>query len=424
MRTYRLPLALGCAVLAVAAQPLAAATLTVTGQMDRTVDRQSIQDALDAAAPGDTILLTGTFLLDGERIYLSKSGTTLAGEAVDNDGDGRVNEDWSDGVDNDADGFIDEDDWDAVLEGLAHPDGTPLDDGALDYFYNRALAVEGLSGPVRDLTIRDLKLSTFDRGINLFPDWVWATKRCEDIAPTAGTLADVVIEGNWFDNSYRNVVLHSATRGVQVRNNLMTGSLSGSILLIGQEYGCIQADGTDLFFPIDLPTDNDFADNEIITEPGTFGVLSIFTRRTSVHGNTVDGAYLGIYSASDDGARIVANEVRGGTLGILVGGSEKTLVLRNEVGGALIGLYGELPSAGSRFTDNVVADSVLWGLLLDYYASGATAVNNQFTGSGLVDVYLTSTTSGNTIVATDFATTVLDEGEGNTLIGTLAPDHR
>jgi hypothetical protein len=70
----------------------------------------------------------------------------------------------------------------------------------------------------------------------------------------------------------------------------------------------------------------------------------------------------------------------------------------------------------------VVTGPVL-GLVLEFEASGFTAVNNDFVESWDVDVFLDDTTFLNTIIANDFTTTVADLGTDNKLIGTLASTH-
>ena len=112
-------------------------TITVIGLDDQDVDRQNIQDALDAAKNNDTVELVGTFQLDGTRMFITSKQLTITGPAIDNDGDGAINEDWNDGVDNDGDGSIDEDDWDATLIGVADTDGSPRRDISAAQFFNR-----------------------------------------------------------------------------------------------------------------------------------------------------------------------------------------------------------------------------------------------------------------------------------------------
>ncbi len=76
-------------------------------QTDPGVDRVALQTAFDAATPGTTIEVEGTFQLDGERILISTSDLTLAALVLDDDGDGRANEDG----------------WDAAILGVADAGG-------------------------------------------------------------------------------------------------------------------------------------------------------------------------------------------------------------------------------------------------------------------------------------------------------------
>ena len=125
-------------------------------------------------------------------------------------------------------------------------------------------------------------------------------------------------------------------------------------------------------------------------------------------------------------------------VGVLSIEDEKLSAAQNEIDGAFVGLFGTFdprvdgPAFGNSFTNNTVSNS-LFGTIIDCESTGYTAVNNEFQGSFLVDVLLDGTSPGgecapfglgdshdNTIVATDFVTTVLDFGVDNHLVGTLA----
>jgi len=394
-------------------------TIVVVGQADRTVDRQNVQDAIDAASPGASIVLEGTFLLDGERIFISNGPLTLTGAPVDNDSDGRVNEDWGDGVDNDGEGLTDEDDWDSVLEGIAEADGTPASDGMLDYYYNRAISIEGVTGTAGHIAIRHLKLTTFDRGINIFPEYFWGTKRCEDLVHTGGQTQHVTIEDNWFENSYRDIVVNGTGRDMTAQRNHFVGSLSGSVLLIGELFGCIRPDGMDDPVPMGVPLRNRFVENRFAPDANGWGLLSIVSEKTTVRRNSFAQGWVAVYSAGDDAPMVDQNVVANELYGIAIEGSAGASVLQNRLIGGFIGLDGALPSPNSRFANNVVTGSVL-GLVLELWASGFTAVNNDYVESWDVDVFLDDTTFQNTIIVNDSTTTVADLGTDNKLIGTLA----
>ncbi|MCP4655221.1 MAG: hypothetical protein GY856_07360 [bacterium] len=396
----------------------APAVVTVVGQADPQVDRQNIQDAVDAASPGTTIVLDGTFLLDGERIFLTTSHLTLTGQAVDNDGDGEVNEDWQDGVDNDGDAAVDEDDWDTVVQGLANPDGTPVNDGDLDIYFNRALAIEGVTGSARHIAIRHIKFSTHDRAINIFPDWFPGTKLCADYVFTDGTLGHVTIEHNWFDNNMRGIGVHGAVEGLRVRNNLFTDQLSGGVLLFGQEYACGGDDGFDLPVAMGTPLRSLLSDNAF-TSATAWGVISIATDFTTIVRNTFELGIFGVYLTGDSRALVTRNQVRDVVYGILVEGGEKVFVLDNDVAGGVFGLYGALASPHTKFFNNTVAQSAYFGLYFELEATGFTAALNAFEGSGVADVFLDESTFENTVISTRSVTTVMDLGVDNRLIGLI-----
>ncbi len=394
------------------------AVVTVVGQADPQIDRQAVQDAIDAASPGTTIVLDGTFLLDGERIFLTTSPLTLTGRAVDNDGDGEVNEDWPDGVDNDGDAAVDEDDWDTVIQGLANPDGTPVNDGELDIYFNRALAIEGVTGSARHITIRHIKFSTHDRAINIFPDWFPGTKLCADYVFTGGTLAHVTIEHNWFDNNMRGIGVHGAVEGLRVRNNLFTDQLSGGVLLFGQEYACGVAGGSDLPVAMGTPLRSLLSDNAF-RSAAAWGIISIATDLTTVSGNTFDQGIFGVYLSGDSRALVTRNQVRDVVYGLLAEGGEKNFVLDNDVAGGVFGMYGALASPHTKFFNNTVAESAYFGLYFELGATGFTAMNNAFEGSGVADVFLDESTFENAVISTRSVTTVIDLGVDNRLIGLI-----
>ena len=130
--------------------------LHVAGQDDIAVDRLAVQAAVNSAGPGDTILLAGTFQFDGTPVLVRSSRLTIAGEVLDNDGDGAYNEDRPDGVDNDGDGQIDEDGWDATVRGVDDGFGGPAADAFPDRF-NDGFEVLGFDEALRHLTFRDLE---------------------------------------------------------------------------------------------------------------------------------------------------------------------------------------------------------------------------------------------------------------------------
>ncbi|MCG8455073.1 MAG: hypothetical protein MI919_02250 [Holophagales bacterium] len=149
-------------------------------------------------------------------MLISTSHLTLQGVSLDNDSDGRLDEDWADGIDNDGDGAVDEDDWDTVLRGVADASGEPERVSGENALWNRGLVDEGITGTVVRPTIRGLRFSTFQRAVAVVPEWGTPTGGCGDRFFTGGGVYGLTLEANRFDN---NVL------GSLAASNSITGAL-------------------------------------------------------------------------------------------------------------------------------------------------------------------------------------------------------
>ena len=396
-------------------------TITVHGENDEAVDRQAIQNAIDAAESGDTVELAGTFQLDGQRIYINRSRITLTGEAVDNDLDEAVNEDWVDGLDNDGDGEVDEDDWDTVVKGIKNPDGSPAGDTCPTVF-NRGLVVIGLNETHRKIVISNLKFTDFHRALEFHPETDCSDSLlCESCVVTQGALDGVTVEGNRFDNNNRAAQALGQVSHLTFRRNVVTGG-SIAVLTVGERVGCRLPDCVSSaanHFP-GRPTAVDVSDNRIEAWEGDYAVLSVRSNHTTMRRNLVKGR---IDSTSDFRTSISENTVLDTDFAIWVWGhgAEKITVLHNQVQGGRFpfGAWGDTP--GSHFANNRVVDAETIGLWFLAGANGVTALNNEFINTAdEVHIHLGPTTFDNKVIATDFTTTVVDEGSNNMLVGTLA----
>lgn len=386
------------ALLLAAAVPGGAATLTVTGRNDAAVDRPNLQQALDAAAPGDTILLDGTFQLDGVSLFLAEDRLTLEGRVIDDDGDGRANEDWADGADNDGDGAVDEDDWDAALLGVDDGSGGPAGDVSPRQFFNRALRIEGVTGVVRQIAVRHLLFARHNRAVSISADHRFGSgSACEDVELTGGLARGITIEHNRFLDNERDVQLLGAAHGVAVRDNVMTGATEFPVLLAGESLPCLLPDNSRSALPVGRPENTLVAGNRM--QGLVAAVFSSETGSTKVQDNDASGDFVGFLISDDVGASLLGNRINGGVAGILL----------DDVTGA----------GGSSSARNNRVTGALFGVLFSS-ATGDTAANNELIGSGVADVLLDVTSAGNTVVATDFATAVIDLGSDNRLLGTLA----
>ncbi len=389
--------------------------LNVAGQNDVAVDRLAVQAAVNSASPGDTILLEGTFQFDGTPVVVRSSRLTIAGEVVDNDGDGAYNEDRPDGIDNDNDGLVDEDGWDATVRGVDDGFGGPAAD-AFPNRFNDGFEVLGFDEALRHLTFRDLEFERLNRSIYLFPDYDddGTVFVCLSSSPTNGRLDRVTIKNNAFVNGVRAVEAAGRVKKVSVRGNLFAQQSRG-VLLFGQTLGCAEEDGSVVeFLPLGTPRQFAVANNEF--ESVSIGVNSFISRSTRVRRNLMQTRTAGVVSVED----------------------QSMVVSRNEIVGSFAGVIGsfddrfEGPSSGNFVFRNLIVDS-FFGILIDCATTGYTAINNEFSGSALADVLLDGTAPGgscegvgdsfsNTVVATQFPTTVQDFGDGNRLFGSQIVD--
>jgi len=373
--------------------------------------------------------LVGTFQFDGTEVFITKSRLTLTGRAVDNDGDGEVNEDWTDGVDNDGDGPIDEDDWDAAIHGLKNPDGTPVEDFDLPMLSNRAVGIKGGSGDLRGIAVRHLKFYTVLRGVELIGGHFSDSHDCDDYVYTGDEIDGVVVEKNLFDNTRRGAQIFGTVANATFRDNLAIGSHDQALLVVGDALACRRpGDNSDFtgVFSVERPERIEISGNRVLADLST-GISVSATDRSTVRDNAVEAQGTGVYMGENLSSSALNNLVSGADLGLYVYAEEKAIVMHNVVTGESAGIYGYGDSPGTRISNNTIIDSGTGVYLGDFYleedCSDFTLANNEFWNSRWKDVYLGELSHDNTVIATDFQTTVIDLGFDNKLIGTLAMIH-
>ena len=386
-------------------------TIHVIGQNDMAIDRGAIQAAIDSAAQGDTVLLEGMFQLDGTPIFVRTSRLTIAGKAVDGDGDGLINEDRSDGIDNDGDGATDEDGWDAVLQGVDDGAGGPSSD-AFPNRFNDGFEILGIDDRLHHIEFRDLEFRKINRGIYLFPDYddAGTVLLCGSASPRAGRLDHITVKRNAFVDGVRGVEILGRVKAVSIRHNTFSNMTLQSVLLFGQTIGCAEPDGSIVqFIPLGTPRFTDIVDN--IMSAVRQGVLSFISDRTSVRRNDMQAFSVAVGSIEDKDLLVSGNEINDSFFGVL-GTSDPRY---------------EGPSSGNLVGHNRITGSLI-AVLVDCVSTGYTAVNNEFSGSVVADVIFDGTAPGgfctgvgdsfgNKVVATQFPTTVQDFGSNNELIG-------
>ncbi len=333
-----------------------------------------LQATIDRAPPGAVITLRGVFHFDGTPVVLRRGDITLAGHAIDDDGDGSVNEDWGDGLDNDHDGDIDEDDWDTILIGAADASGKPRYDPDAPAWFNHAFVVRGAAQSLLRVYIRGLALRAFWRAMSFSPDLdLSRSASCDTVARTAGALVDLRIEGNRFETNDLAIELVGAVRLARIRHNVMSGSSHALLQLTGASRTCVAPNGSRVDQPIGRPTGVLVASNHL--RDTDIAVMSTGSRSTTIRENDIRARTVGVAIQGDHGARMANNTFRE----------------------TPIGIHASEPVDGGLITGNVFVRPAI-GILFDTGAAGYAAVRNTFFGATEIDILLDEKTTNNRIV--------------------------
>lgn len=389
--------------------------VTVVGQNDLAIDRQAIQDAIDDAGPGSAVELVGTFQLDGQRIQVGVEDLELRGTLVDDDGDGRFNEDWADGRDNDGDGAVDEDGWDAVLRGVTGPGGQPVLDDGVNALFNRAFVVDGADPPVAGLVVRDLAFEGFHRAIELIPEWESATGRCEDRIRVPGSMSHVLIEGNRFSNNELGITMLGDLAQPTIRGNVFERHGIFGAVVEGEDFRCPLTGGS--FVVLALGTPREVTIHGNLGFAGPLGTRA--TARARITDNRIEDGVFGVLAQEDAELQVSGNRIDGAFLGIVLFDVESARVLDNTATGAFVGIDLVGPGAGVLVATNEVAATI--GVWVESGGSGYQLVENAFPASGFVDVLLDLESRDNLVVNGGAPITVLDLGTDNRLVGNVTP---
>lgn len=392
-----------------------ATIIHVVGQNDAAIDRPALQAAIDAARPGTTIALAGTFQLDGERVLVRTSFLTLAGEAVDTDGDGVTNEDWTDGVDNDGDGQIDEDDWDTILRGVVDGDGRPVRVQGENALWNRGLVVEGVTGALRGLTLRDLQLSGFHRAVDLTPEWGSPTGGCGDRFHTGGDVRGVRFVGNRFEGNVLGVLGLGDVWFLRAQRNLFTDHEIGGLFMEGGRVGCPLVDGPSVELALGAPFRTRIEDNRFENA----SVLTSRTRRSRFQNNDITGSLFGISANFDKQMVIRRNHMEGLVAsGIFLLEMTDSLIVDNTIRDTFSGIDLGGPAVRTVLLRNRV-EGTFFGFLFGADASRYLVFGPTFDGNLLADIQLDAGSTENIVINPGPAVTATDLGMGNVLIGSF-----
>lgn len=172
--------------------PANAETVNLVGKDDIDVDRQNIQDAVDSA-PGKKlrVKLRGTFQLDGQRIYITRSNLTIEGKQQG-----------------------------ATLKGETDLNGIPvpgIESGRAFEVRQQEAATPITNIEIKGLTFRDVTRVIQIVGFNLLG--------------ASAEVSNVVIDDNRMDNIELGIGGFGLVSGMVIKNNIITDALGAGIVL-------------------------------------------------------------------------------------------------------------------------------------------------------------------------------------------------
>jgi hypothetical protein len=365
-------------------------------------NRVLIQSAIVNSVAGDTIELIGTCQLDGTAIFINTPNLTIEGAGAAGN-------------------------WSTVVSGLTDSSG-PLGDGPSPTFlrFNRGLSIGPRNDSISGVTIQGIKFTNLNSAVDISPSISGNSTLCNDMPITSGNASDILVANNWFDNDRRAVSNFGLSDHINITDNLITSSgFSGEdIISEGGFIECHTGIGNGLSFtPIQFPTDVSFQDNVI----------------------TNDNASLPLFILSVQSVKIIKNTITGGgsifTPILFI--AQKAYVSQNVVDGhglAFAGIFDNqafvpfvsFPTLDHQISNNSISNISLAGVGIgvDSGIFGTSIVNNQFDTSGLVNILLCGASLSavcdgggiashdNTVITTNFGSSVSDLGLQNKLIGT------
>ena len=179
-------------VIVLFAVPASAATVNVVGENDVNVDRQNIQDAIDSA-PGEElrVILQGTFQLDGQRIFVTRSNLTIKSNKHG-----------------------------AILVGVTDQDGIP----ALGIESGRAFEVrqQFADTPITNLEFKGLEFRDIVRGINIVGF---------NPLGASAEVSNVVIKDNRMENVDVGVGGFGRVSHIVIKSNVIRDALGAAIFI-------------------------------------------------------------------------------------------------------------------------------------------------------------------------------------------------
>lgn len=207
--------------------------IVLTGTNNQSIDRMAIQSAINSASPGATVILKGTFQLDGTAISIVRPNLKIIGSGGDKNNN-----------------------WGTVISGLLRSDGTPQRNfGAPTFSLNNVgfLLLHGSS----NITIQGIKFVNLNIPVQIAPQVVsYTSSLCSsfNVLPSGG--ANYSIMQNWIDNSNRPISGFGKATNVSITNNRISNSgfTFFDIVLAGtNSVGCTATNGQGGFVTQALP---------------------------------------------------------------------------------------------------------------------------------------------------------------------------
>jgi len=206
--------------------------VTIKGMNNMTCDRPNISAAI-AGLPADnsnwTVLLTGSFLFDGNLVNVNRSNLLITGVPF---------------LGTKIQGLV---------QGPSDPNpGAPKLDSfgptrATYALFNRAFnVVPNASGLVQNVTVSNLHFSGFARTVNLISEGGPSTL-CKDSPPPGSVLKNINVVFNTVDNSERSPEIFGDVENSQITfNDLKSGA---GVFIVGGNTGCFPLVGATVITP-------------------------------------------------------------------------------------------------------------------------------------------------------------------------------
>lgn len=317
-------------------------------------DRLAIQNAINDADKRDIIHITGTCMLDGERIVINKSNLTIRGDAVDTDNDGKV------------------DQWNTVIRGKTEVGGEPVQDDLYNGPYtNLGFHIGNVPAnnkAIKNVTIKNLEMRDMFQALVVSPGVLTPNDAmCNNIQRTNGQAKNIHITNNLFENNVYATMVVGKNKNIVINKNHIKNNYGtlppvlGNIMTYGKKILCdSETNSLDIGVTKNLLVlDNHFEGN---------GISPVFTGiRNSLAINHTKNVIVSHNTFIDDFDALAINGGKNTLIkrnylrdilddGMFITGSTNTLVIKNKIDGAEQGIRGNALDPNSVSAQRVGLD--------------------------------------------------------------------